>query len=282
MKNAFCLAPLIFSRHALEIESVDEAALVVLAFTALASAVYLINDVIDRESDRAHPVKRNRSIASGALGVGPAIGAAVVIGVGGLGVGLSLSSSVLAVLGTYLLLNVGYAFWLKHLALVDIFVVSIGFVLRVMAGAIAIGVTASAWILTCTFFLSLLLATCKRRSEVELQGPDGGTRKVLSSYSTRYLDLIIGVTAAGAILSYALYTLSPSTVENLRTTNLIYTLPFVVFAIFRYIYLVLEKAQGESPFELLVGDASIMASIFGYVIVTVLALYVLGPGGQAP
>jgi 4-hydroxybenzoate polyprenyltransferase len=282
VKNVFCLAPLVFSRQALELDSVDEAALVFLAFSLLASAVYLVNDVIDRDSDRAHPVKRNRPIASGALGVGAAIGASVLIGAAALGLGAYLSYSVLAVLGTYLVLNVGYAFWLKHLALVDIFVISIGFVLRVMAGAAAIDVFASQWILTCTLFLSLVLATCKRRSEVELQGQDSGTRKVLSSYSLRYLDLVIAIAAAGAILSYALYTLSPSTVQHLGTTNLIYTLPFAVFAILRYIYLVLERAQGESPFELLVRDASIIVSILGYIVVTVLALYVLGPGGQAP
>jgi hypothetical protein len=117
------------------------------------------------------------------------------------------------------------------------------------------------------------MAACKRRSEVELQGKDGGTRKVLSSYSVRYLDLIIAIVAAGTILSYALYTMSPPTIEHLGTSNLIYTLPFVVFAVFRYIYLVMEKAKGESPFELLMKDATIMINIVGYVAVVFFLVY---------
>lgn len=274
-KNSFCLAPLIFSQRALDIEAVSEASIVFFAFSFLASAVYLVNDIIDRERDRAHPVKKNRPIASGALSVPMAIIASIVLGIGALTLGMRQSVDVLIVLSTYLVINVGYTFWLKHLVLVDLFIISIGFVLRVMAGAAAIGVSPSHWILTCTLFISLLMAACKRRSEVELQGPESGTRKVLSSYSLKYLDLIIAVVAGGTILSYAIYTLSPQTVDHLETSGLIYTLPFVIFGVFRYIYLVLEQASGESPFELLMRDAAMMINIGGYVIVTILVVYIL-------
>lgn len=274
-KNSFCLAPLIFSQRALDVDAVYEASIVFFAFSFLASAVYLVNDIIDRERDRAHPVKKHRPIASGVLGVPIAIVASIVIGLGGLGLAAQQSLTVVGVLGAYLVLNVGYTFWLKHLVLVDLFVISIGFVLRVMAGAAAIGVSSSHWILTCTLFISLLMAACKRRSEVELQGPESGTRKVLSSYSLKYLDLIIGVVAAGTILSYALYTLNPQTVQHLGTSNLIFTLPFVIFGVFRYIYLVLESARGESPFDLLMRDPTMMINIMGYLFVTILVVYVL-------
>ena len=273
VKNSFCLAPLIFARRADDSDAVLEAAVVVVAFSLLASAVYLTNDVIDRHRDRAHPVKKNRPIASGVVGVPLALVVSVFLGAGALLLAARQSMTVLAVLGGYLVLNVAYTFWLKHLVIVDLFAIAIGFVLRVIAGAEAIEVSTSQWILTCTLFVSLLLAASKRRSEVELQGSEGGTRQVLSRYSVRYLDLIITVVTAGAILSYALYTMSPATAEHLGTTNLIYTLPFVIFAVFRYVYLVFERSEGESPFELLVGDGPMMANIVAYVVVTMLVVY---------
>jgi 4-hydroxybenzoate polyprenyltransferase len=277
-KNSFCLAPLIFARRATEADSVGESAMVFVAFSLLASAVYLINDVIDRDRDRAHPVKSKRPIASGAVGPSLALVAASVLGAGAMAIAWRLSDLhgswlLVGVLAGYLVLNVGYTFWLKHVVLVDLFTIAIGFVLRVEAGAAAIEVTASRWILTCTFFIALLIAACKRRSEVELQGTERGTRAVLTAYSVSYLDTIITVVAAGAILSYALYAMSPTASENLGTAELIYTLPFVIFAIFRYIYLVRERARGENPFELLVGDAPMIVNLGGYTVVTVVLLY---------
>jgi len=274
VKNTFCLAPLVFARQALVLEAVIDAMLVLVAFSLLASAVYLVNDVVDREGDRVHPVKRHRPIASGKVSPAAALVAAIVLGGAAIAIGLSQSSVVALVLGCYLVVNVGYTFVLKRLVLVDLFAIAIGFVLRVIAGAEAIEVTASNWILTCTLFISLFMAASKRRSEVEQQGANSGTRQVLSRYSVRYLDLIITMVGAGAILSYALYTMSPGTVEHLGTPNLIYTLPFVIFAVFRYMYLVSEKAKGESPFELLVGDAPMMLNIVGYGLAVLLIVYV--------
>ncbi len=275
VKNSFCFAPLVFSRMALDLDAVREAGIVFLAFSLVASTIYLINDIVDRERDRAHPKKKNRPIASGKIGVPIAIVTALFTGVAAIALGFFQNYMVLGVLSTYLVLNFGYSFWLKHLVIVDLFVIAIGFVLRVMAGAAAIGVTPSAWILTCTLFLSLLLAACKRRAEVEAQGPDAGTRKVLSAYSLQYLDLIIAVVAGGTILSYALYTMSPATVGHLGTANLIYTLPFAMFAVFRYMWLVLQKAQGESPFELLLRDATMLINIASYLVVTFVVVYLL-------
>lgn len=277
-KNSFCLAPLIFARKAMDNDSIAESALVFVAFSILASAVYLINDIFDRERDRAHPVKCKRPIASGAVSPGFAMVVAVLLGAGAMAIAWNHAARhesflLVGVLGGYLALNLGYTFWLKHVVLVDLFTIAIGFVLRVEAGAVAIDVTASRWILTCTLFIALLMAACKRRSEVELQGPEKGTRAVLNHYSLPYLDTIITVVAAGAMLSYALYTMSPSASENLGTTDLIYTLPFVIFAIFRYIYLVRERAKGENPFEVLVGDAPMIANLGAYTVVTVYLLY---------
>jgi 4-hydroxybenzoate polyprenyltransferase len=274
-KNSFCLAPLIFSRQALELDSVFETGWVFLSFSMVASTIYLINDLRDRESDRAHPVKKMRPIASGTVGVGTAVVTAIVLGLGALALGFLQSWPVFAVIATYLVLNTSYTFKLKQIVLVDIFIIAIGFVLRVMAGAAAIEVVASQWILTCTLFLALLLAACKRRAEVEAQGASAGTRMVLSRYSTKYLDVIIAIVAGGAILSYALYAMSPATVEHIGTSDLIFTLPFVVFAVFRYIYLVLEQTQGESPFDLLVRDGTIWFNVVGYLVVTFLIVYVL-------
>ncbi len=277
-KNSFCLAPLIFSRQATNNDSIVEAGLVFIAFSLLASAVYLVNDVIDRERDRAHPVKCKRPIASGKVTPTYALASAVVLVAVPVYIAVdhSLRHETMAlvwVLGGYLLLNLGYTFWLKHMVLVDLFAIAIGFVLRVEAGAVGIDVSASRWILTCTLFISLLMAAAKRRSEVELQGPEKGTRAVLSDYSLPYLDIIITIVAAGAALSYALYCMSPAVTERLGTTDLIYSLPFVIFAIFRYIYLVRERAKGENPFELLVGDAPTMVNLGAYTVVTIFLVY---------
>ncbi len=273
VKNSFVLAPLIFARKAFEPDALVQAGLIFVAFSLLASSVYLVNDVIDRERDRAHPVKSKRPIASGALSVPVALVSAVLLCAGALAIALNHSVLVIAILAGYLVLNVGYTFWLKHVVLVDLFAIAIGFVLRVEAGAVAIEVNASRWILTCTLFLALLIAACKRRSEVELQGTDKGTRAVLSHYSLPYLDVIITITAAGAILAYALYTMSPAATQNLGANDLIYTLPFVIFAVFRYIYLVRERARGENPFELLVGDPATLINLGSYTLTTIYLVY---------
>jgi len=273
VKNTFCLAPLVFARQAGSIDSIIQAAMIFGAFSLIASAVYLANDVVDRKLDRLHPVKCKRPIASGALSVPVALGAAFVLALASLAIAMSSDSNVVLVLGAYLALNVAYTLWLKHVVLLDIFTIAIGFVLRVVAGAEAISVSASQWILTCTLFIALLMAASKRRSEVQLQGQEKGTRKVLSRYSLRYLDIVITVVASGAILSNALYAMAGSTIEHLETAYLIYTLPFVIFAVFRYIYLVMEEAQGESPFELLVGDGAMIVNVAAYGVVTLLLVY---------
>jgi 4-hydroxybenzoate polyprenyltransferase len=274
VKNSFCLAPLIFAQRALNLEAVEQALYVFVGFSLVASTVYLLNDIVDRERDRVHPVKRDRPIAAGLISVPVAAAAGGLIGIGAFLLGWRQSFAVGAVLTGYFVMNVGYSFWLKRLVLVDLFVIAIGFVLRVYAGAAAIGVAASQWILTCTLFIALLMAACKRRSEVELQGPESETRRVLSHYSLHYLDLVVAVVAGVTILSYALYTMSPLTVSHLGTENLIYTLPFVAFAVLRYVFLVLEKSQGENPFDLIVQDGAMIVNIVGYVVVTLLLLYV--------
>ena len=261
-KNVFVLAPLVFSQSLTDPRALARAALAFVAFCMAASAVYLFNDLRDREEDRRHPLKKLRAIASGRVQPATAGTAAAVLAAGALACGASLGASVAAIVAVYLTLNALYSWGLKAVAILDVLVLSLGFVLRVLGGGEAIGVAVSAWLLLCTIFVSLLLAVAKRRHELILLA-DGASdqRRVLDHYSPLLLDQMINVVTAGSVLAYALYSISPETVERFQTRYLVYTIPFVLFGIFRFLYLVYQGTSDLNPTESMLKDAPFLLNL---------------------
>jgi 4-hydroxybenzoate polyprenyltransferase len=261
-KNLFVFAGLLFGQRLTDPLAVKRAGLAFLLFCALAGVVYLVNDVADRDRDRQHPRKRNRPIASGALGVPTALGAAAVLTACGLGAAWWLGRDFFAVAAGYLLLLVLYSGPLKHVVIIDVLTIAIGFVLRVAAGAVAIGVPISQWLLICTILLALFLGLSKRRHEIVLLA-DGaiGHRRILEEYSPYLLDQMIGVVTASTLMAYILYATSHETAEKIGTSLLGLTIPFPLYGIFRYLYLVHRKEGGGSPAELLLNDRPLLACV---------------------
>ncbi len=231
-------------------------------FCLVSSGIYALNDWRDRVADRLHPVKRLRPVASGE--VKPQTAVAMAAGLLAVGILASLFSPPLcAVLSAYALLQLLYTFRLKHIPLVDVFVIASGFVLRAVAGATVLSARISPWLLLCTFLLALFLALCKRRQE-KVTRSEHEQRHSVRAYSTQLLDSLIAITAAATIVSYSLYTLSPDTVARFRTSLLGLTIPLVIFGVFRYLHLVYSSRAGERPEQVLLTDKAIIATIILY------------------
>ncbi|MBI3873275.1 MAG: decaprenyl-phosphate phosphoribosyltransferase [candidate division Zixibacteria bacterium] len=261
VKNLVVFAGLIFARHFDRVADVERACGAFAVFCALASAVYLFNDIRDRESDRAHPEKQKRPIAAGTLPVRAAAVCAVTLAAAGLAGAAALGRSVLVTAAAYALLNVAYSVVLKRLAIIDVMIVALGFVLRAVGGAEAIGVAISPWLIVCTILLALFLGFGKRRWELVALGDDAAShRAALAGYSPHLLDQLIAVTTASTVVAYALYTLSADTQAKFGTDQLIWTLPFVLYGVFRYLYLIHGAHQGGNPTTVLLRDAPMLAN----------------------
>ena len=274
LKNGIVFAGLIFSRSLSDMRPLLIAVAAFALFCALSSSVYLINDLGDLERDRRHPLKRLRPLASRRLPVGIAWTAATTL----LAVGLGLSFAVRLEFGllalAYFALNLAYTYWLKHIAIVDVMAIAIGFVIRAAAGAEAIAAAISPWLLVCTIFLALFLALSKRRHELlVLEAGAGDHRASLAQYSPYLLDQMIAVVTASTVISYALYTMWPETVAKFGTHNLVYTTPFVIFGVFRYLYLVHQRAEGGAPERIPVGDAPMLVNLALWLLTVGLVLY---------
>ena len=273
-KNVFVLAPLVFARQLDDPQVLGRAVLAFAAFSLLASAVYLFNDIRDREEDSHHPRKRDRPIAAGRLSVAAAATAAAVLAVAAGAMGLALGGAFLAILATYLLANLAYSVRLKRVVILDVMVLSFGFVLRVMAGGVAVGVEVSAWLILCTSFLALFLAFSKRRHELMLLADEASEqRQVLTHYSPAFLDQMINVVTAGTVVAYAVYAISPETIEKFDTRDLIFTMPFVLFGIFRYLYLIYQRSSDLNPTEAILGDKPFLINILLWVASVVWVIY---------
>lgn len=261
-KNAFVLAPLVFAHRLEDPRLLASAALAFVAFCAASSAVYLVNDLADREQDRQHPVKRLRPIASGALSAAVATGAAALLaGVAAL-LSVGLGAGFAAALASYFALNLLYTFWLKHIVILDVMSISASFVLRVLGGAAAIAVEVSSWLALCTTFVALFLAFSKRRHELMLLADTAASqRRVLDQYSPTFLDQMINVTTASTVICYALYAVAPETAAKLGTRYLIFTLPLVLYGIFRFLYLLYQRPGPRNPTEAILRDAPFLANI---------------------
>lgn len=259
VKNVVVFAGLVFSQSYGQFNKVLQSLEAFAVFCALASAVYLFNDIRDRDNDRAHPHKRHRPIAAGRLSIPVAVIAALVLAVAGIWGARTIAQPFFITALLYVGLNVAYSMFLKHVAIIDVMIVALGFVLRAIGGAEAIDVAISPWLIVCTTFLALFLGLGKRRRElVELADQAAEHRKVLSRYSPHLLDQFIGITTASTIVCYALYTLSPATQAKFGTDQLIWTLPFVLFGVFRYLYLIHGEDGGGNPTSTLLGDSPLL------------------------
>ena len=245
-----------------------------LIFCALSGAVYLTNDVLDRESDRRHPLKARRPIASGALPASTAIGTASLLAVAGLGAAFSLNIRFGIVTGLYVALLGLYCGPLKHVVIIDVLTIAIGFVLRAIAGAAAVDVAISHWLLVCTTLLALFVALAKRRHELVLVA-DGATghRPILGEYSPYLLDQMIAVVTASTLIAYVFYTISPETIQKFGTPGLGLTIPFPLYGILRYLYLVHQREGGGSPADLLLTDRPLLVCVALWVLSVVVIIY---------
>ncbi len=267
VKNLFVFAALVFSHHLFDWEFAKYSLIAFALFSATASTIYIVNDIVDRDRDRAHPKKKHRPIASGAISVPSAISMAILV----LGIiipstfGLPFKFGMC--LALYFVMNLSYSVFLKEVVLIDVFVIAIGFMLRVIGGAFVIGVPISSWLILTTMFLSLFLAVAKRRGELvtlESKGETATTRKVLEHYSVEFTEQLCTICASGFVISYALYTVSERTVSIFGTENLILTTPFVLFGVFRYLYLLHKKNLGESPTEIVLTDVPMILNFIAY------------------
>jgi 4-hydroxybenzoate polyprenyltransferase len=274
-KNLFVFAPLIFSQNILNVPYLFKTVLAFALFCLLSGAVYIWNDLRDIEEDKLHPVKSQRPLASGRLGKTPATAAFVFFSLVGLGCAFLLNLTFFILALAYLLLQIFYSAWLKHVVILDVLLIAAGFLLRVSAGGVVIMVDISEWLLICTFLLALFIALSKRRHELVLLEEDASShRPILQEYSPYLLDQMISVVTASTVVAYCLYTISEETVAKFGSSRLIYTVPFVLYGIFRYLYLIHKKGEGGSPEFLILKDKPFLAGILLWIASAVIILYV--------
>ncbi len=272
LKNVFVFAPLVYSKTFFEPHYLLRAVEAFAAFCLVSSAVYIFNDIADRKADAEHPKKRFRPIPSGAVSPASAwIQLAVVLLCAGL-LTFHLPWRAGLLVGIYLVINAAYSLGLKHVVLVDIFIIAAGFMLRVLTGGYAIEVPISNWLVICTLFLSLFLGVAKRRSEIN-NLERGESRKVLDDYTPELVRTIMIVSVAGSIMSYTLYTLSDRVLEIFGTDKLIYTVPIVMFGMFRYLYLDEKKQTAENPVTVVARDPSLILTAVAWGAVSMAIIY---------
>jgi 4-hydroxybenzoate polyprenyltransferase len=273
-KNLIIFAGLIFSQNFFHPDFLRTSILAFIAFCMNASSVYLINDIKDVEQDKLHPVKKHRPLAAGLISAGQGGIFAAVLAITSLCLAFGLDLTFGQLLTAYWIMMIIYSFKLKHMVIVDILVISAGFIIRALSGAVVLEVDISRWLLACAIFLSLFLILSKRRNEIAELGVNAGEhRAILEEYGERFLDQMIAVVTACTIISYVLYTLDPGTVDKFHTKGLIWSVPFVIYGIFRYLYLVYQKNLGGRPEMVLLTDRPLLFSVFLWIIASMIIVY---------
>lgn len=274
MKNGFVFTGFLFGEQLYDVNLLLRVMFAAIAFCCVSSCIYIINDIVDCNTDKVHPSKQNRPLPSGLVTTPCAIRLASLLGVLGLFIGFQISFEVTLILMLYALLNVFYTFQWKHIVIVDVFCISAGFMLRIMAGTIGVDIPPSKWLLLCGMMITLFLGFAKRRAEViSLANHKKGRRKVLESYSSTFLDEVLAICATGVVLAYSLYTMSEETVHVHDTANLIYTVPFVVYGLFRYLFLLHHHHVGEDPTKDLIKDPHIVVVVIGWAMLSFYFMY---------
>ena len=263
IKNAFVWAGFLFAREWRDVALAANVGAAFIAFCLLASAVYVGNDWIDRESDRIHPIKRDRPIASGRLSGAAAAAMCLVLGAAAFALAAWVGPALVGVLLGYVLLNAAYSLLLKRAVIVDVIAVALGFLLRILAGTVGVGIAPSSWLLMCGLMLTLLLGFGKRRAELSAVAPDA-VRSVLADYSPELLDRLITVCVSGTLIAYSLYTISQETIRLHGSANLVYTVPIVTYALFRYLYLLDQRHAAEDPARLMLSDRHLQISALAW------------------
>lgn len=278
-KNVFVFLPLFFGGQLTNTQLLLQCVVAFFAFCFAASSIYCFNDIWDVEADRAHAVKRLRPIASGKVSVG--VGYAMMAIAAALSVGLSLSlySKVgiwpLCIIGIYYVLNLAYCIWLKHLALLDVTIISLGFVIRIVLGGQVTGIVLTHWIIIMTFLLALFLAIAKRRDDVLRRDTEGvATRRSVQHYSLAFMDMAVSIVATMTLLAYVMYTISPEVVQRFQSPYLYATSVFVLLGILRYLQITIIKAQSGSPTRVMLTDRFLQCCIIGWVLTFVVLIYV--------
>jgi len=272
-KNLLAFAAVLFAKRLTDPEALIAACVAFGALCLAAGACYLVNDVADAERDRLHPDKAGRPIASGRLSPGAATIGAVVLMPAAVALGFAVNHDLAVCVAVYIASTLAYTFTLKSVVVLDVLTVALGFVLRAVAGALAIQVEISVWLLLCTFLLSLFLAIAKRRGELQMLAMAEEHREILGEYSTYLLDQMTAVVTSASIMAYCLYTFSERTIHEVGSTDLKYTIPFVVYAVFRYLYLVHKRGLGADPSQLFLRDKPLLASVVLWAVVCGIILY---------
>ena len=275
VKNFVLFAGLIFSQNLGSLDLVLKTLAGFALFCLLSSSVYILNDILDVESDRKHPLKSTRPVARGEIKISTAVVLFVILALISLGLSAWLSPLFALTALIYFTLNLVYSVYLKHVVIIDVMCIAFGFVIRAVAGAVLIGVEISAWLVVCTTLLALFLGFGKRRHELlllETQATDH--RKILSEYSPYFLDQMISVVTASTVVAYAFYTLSPEVELKLGTRHMDLTIPFVLYGVFRYLYLIHQKEEGGSPTRMLLNDKPILVNVILWLLTVVLIVYI--------
>jgi 4-hydroxybenzoate polyprenyltransferase len=273
-KNALLFAPIIFAKHLFVIGDLLRVAAAFVCFCLVASGAYVLNDLRDCERDRQHPLKCKRPLPAGRIAVPTAWILLASLVSSGLGGALLLGGEFAVLVAAYFTLQIAYTYVLKETVILDVMSIASGFVLRAVAGGAVIGVFVSQWLIICTFLLALFLGFAKRRHElVLLEDKASEHREILREYSPYFLDQMISVVTTSTVMAYAIYTLSPEVQQRLGTTQLYLTLPFVLFGIFRYLYLVHQKEEGGNPTSLLLNDRPLLADVVLWIATATFVLY---------
>ena len=272
-KNFFVFVPAVFAKHIFSFDYFLTVLLGFITFSIASSAVYVFNDIIDAPKDKIHPLKRNRPVASEAVSKFSAIVLSIILFFILSVITLRMPLYFSLIIWVYVIINIFYTSFLKEVVIVDIFCIASGFMLRVVAGAFLISIYISNWLILTTMFLSLFLAVMKRRVEISNSSNPSEQRSVLKDYSLNFIDQIAAITGSGVILSYALYSVADRTVKIFGSENLVFTTAYVIFGIFRYMYLVYRKDKGENVIEVLMTDIPMIINLVLYIATTVFIIY---------
>lgn len=273
LKNGFVFVGLLFGHAWTDPVKLGQALAAFAAFCLLASAIYVMNDLIDREQDRLHPKKKSRPLAAGTLSVSAAVFLAAACLLGGAAVAWCWAGSAPWIFFAYVALNMAYSLGLKHVVILDVFIIAAGFMLRILAGTLGIGIAPSQWLLLCGLMLTLFLGFAKRRAELNaLLADSAGHRRVLEHYTAPMLDQFIAIAMAGTVISYALYTVSAETIALHGTRGLIATVPFVLYGMLRYLWRLHSRGGGGDPARELLTDPHLLAATAGWLLLVVVLL----------
>ena len=275
VKNLFVFVPILFSLHLFDKDYFLTTLFAFVIFCLASSLIYVINDIIDIEADKSHPTKKKRPLPAGEISKKSAIIVVAILAVLQAILLPNFNVEFIYFVTGFIALNIFYSFWFKHIVILDVFSIAAGFSIRVLAGAVVIMVPISSWLILTTMFISLFLGVMKRHSELVLVegNEDAPSRKVLSQYSLNFADQMATIAAAGVIICYALYSVSERTVNIFGTENLIYTTPFVVYGIFRFMYLEYIRNKGDNTTKIVFTDVQLIITIFAYTLTTILIIY---------